>query len=103
MNCPRCGRKLIKVTTLTKEEIDDYTYASNKLASANSALENANDICSDLTPEQTYSFFKAVFDELAEGKFLQFTFEKELVNKYKGLDNGYEIISDTVYIHSAEE
>lgn len=100
MNCPKCGRELIKIANLTKEEIQDYTYANQKVASAETAFDNAKDICADMNPEKAYVYFKAVFDELAEGKFLEYYFSKELENKYPQIKDGYEIIADVLYVHS---
>jgi hypothetical protein len=81
MVCENCGKELVKVGALTEEELRDFCFVNEKFATANQAL-NSN-VIKDIkfTDGQVFEYFKAGYDQLAQARYLQFIFERELKNR----------------------
>lgn len=78
MKCNECGRELIKLGFhLTDVEEADLGLAMDKTRAAETALRP--DVVNSYKFEDDkmlYAYFKAAFDELAEGRFLYALWEK---------------------------
>lgn len=46
-----------------------------------------------------YAYFKAVFDEMAEGRFLYATWERSVRNHYNYLEGELLVINGECYVH----
>lgn len=97
MVCQNCGKEMIKVGVLTEEELNDFFFVNEKFATVNQAL-NTN-ILKDMEFEdgQVFEYFKACYDQLAQARYLQFIFERNL-KKRLGLElTEYIIIEDKTF------
>lgn len=102
MKCEQCGKELVKVGTLTEEETKDFYFVNEKFATANQALNSS--IIKDIkfTDGQVFEYFKASYDQLAQARYLQFIFERNLKNRIN-INQNENIIIDglslEVFIH----
>ena len=97
---------MIKVGVLTEEEVNDFVYVNEKFATVNQAL--GTDILKDMEFKdgQVFEYFKACYDQLAQAKYLQFIFERDLKNRLEiaqGIPIFIDGISTEVFIHPDEE
>lgn len=97
MVCENCGKEMIKVGVLTEEEQNDFFFVNEKFATVNQALkfEVLNDI--EFEDGQVYEYFRACYDQLAQARYLQFIFERNL-KKRLGLElTEYIVIEDKTF------
>lgn len=103
MKCQNCGKEMIKIGTLTETEINDFFFVNEKFATVNQALESQiiNDL--EFTEGQVFEYFRACYDQLAQARYLQFMFERNLK---KRLETEKNIIIDDVsfdvFVHPEE-
>lgn len=106
MVCENCGKEMIKVGVLTEEEQNDFIYVNEKFATVNQALNS--EVLKDLefTDGQVFEYFKACYDQLAQAKYLQFIFERDLKKRLdiaQGIQIFIDGLSNEVFIHPEEE
>lgn len=106
MTCENCGKEMIKVGVLTEEEQNDFIYVNEKFATVNQAL--GTDVLKDMefTDGQVFEYFKACYDQLAQAKYLQFIFERDLKNRVGVKQNvpiAIDGLSFEVFIHPTDE
>ena len=104
MTCENCGKEMIKVGTLEEHEVDDVAYVNEKF---NCAMQSLNmEVLKDLefTDGQVFEYFKAAYDQLAQAKYLQFIFERDLKRRLK-VDEPIFIDYATyeVFVHPKDE
>ena len=106
MKCENCGKEMVKVGGLTEAETNDFFFVNEKFATVTQAL-NTN-VLKDLefTDGQVFEYFKACYDQLAQAKYLQYIFERD-IKKRLGLEPNTFITIDglslEVFIHPTEE
>ena len=105
MICKRCGKEMIKVGTLMEEEIADFFYINEKFGIVNQALnsEVLKDI--EFTDGQVFEYFKSCYDQLAQARYLQFIFERNIKRRLGISEEVFIEIEDVTYdifIHPQE-
>ena len=106
MVCQNCGKEMVKVGVLTEEETNDFFFVNEKFATVTQAMNT--DVLKDLefTGGQVFEYFKACYDQLAQAKYLQFIFERN-IKKRLGLEPNTFITIDglslEVFIHPADK
>ena len=101
MQCNECGRQLRKLQfRLDDSEIADMQLAIDKINTAGTALKA--DVYASYRFEQDrdiYAYFKAVFDEMAEGRFLYATWERRVRSHYSYPEGELLVINGECYVH----
>ena len=101
MHCNECGRQLRKLPfMLDDSEIADMQLAVDKINTAGTALKA--DVYASYRFEQDrdiYAYFKAVFDEMAEGRFLYATWERRERSHYSYPEGELLVINGECYVH----
>lgn len=104
MVCQSCGKTMVKIGELTKKEQEEFWFINEKINCAYQAL-NADVIKNiEFTDGQVFEYFRAAYDALAQAKFLQFVFYRDLK---KRLDVVVDIFIDElsceVFVHPIEK
>ena len=101
MQCNECGRQLRKLPfRLDDSEIADMQLAVDKINTAGTALKA--EVYASYRFEQDrdiYAYFKAVFDEMAEGRFLYATWERRVRSHYSYPEGELLVINGECYVH----
>jgi hypothetical protein len=101
MQCNECGRQLVRLPfVLDDSEIADMQLAIDKINTAQTALKA--DVYAGYRFEQDkdiYAYFKAVFDEMAEGRFLYATWERRVRSHYAYPEGELLVINGECFTH----
>ncbi len=101
MQCNECGRQLKRLPFMLDDgEIADMQLAVDKINTAQTALKA--DVYASYRFGQdrdVYAYFKAVFDEMAEGRFLYATWEKRVRSHYGYPEGELLVINGECYVH----
>ncbi len=101
MQCNECGRQLTRLPFMLDDgEIADMQLAVDKMNTAQTALKA--DVYASYRFGQdrdVYAYFKAVFDEMAEGRFLYATWEKRVRSHYGYPEGELLVINGECYVH----
>jgi len=101
MQCNECGRQLKRLPFMLDDgEIADMQLAVDKINTAQTALKA--DVYASYRFGQdrdVYAYFKAVFDEMAEGRFLYATWEKRVRSHYGYPEGELLVINGECFAH----
>lgn len=101
MQCNECGRNLTRLPfVLDDSEMADMQLAIDKINTAGTALKA--DVLNSYRFEQDrdiYAYFKAVFDEMAEGRFLYATWERRVRSHYNYPEGELLVINGECFVH----
>lgn len=101
MQCNECGRQLRKLPfMLDDSEIADMQLAIDKINTAGTALKaDVFNSYSFENDKDIYAYFKAVFDEMAEGRFLYATWERRVRSHYNYPEGELLVINGECFVH----
>lgn len=101
MKCNHCGSELVKLPfDLNDAQVADLQLALDKTATAQTALQP--DVFAGYRfddDKDIYAYFKAVFDVMAEGRFLYALWEREVRKTYNRLEGEILVINGSCYAH----
>lgn len=104
MVCQKCNKEMVKIGELTKKEQEEFWFINEKINCAYQALNTDVIKNIEFTDGQVFEYFRAAYDALAQAKFLQFIFYRDLK---KRLDVVVDIFVDElsceVFVHPTEE
>ena len=78
MKCADCGKELIKVGELTKNEKDNYALIATKESVSLQYLKTDTINGMNFTEGQVYEYFRAAFEGRCDAEFLKFIFFRDL-------------------------
>lgn len=101
MRCNECGRELTRLPfVLDDAQVADMQLAVDKMNTAQTALKadvfNSYRFGDD---KDIYAYFKAVFDVMAEGRFLYATWERGVRSRYGYSEGELLVINGECYVH----
>lgn len=101
MKCNECGRELTRLPfVLDDAQIADLQLAMDKMNTAQTALKGEVFNGYHFEEEKAvYAYFKAVFDEMAEGRFLYALWEREVRKRYGHPEGELLVINGECYLH----
>lgn len=103
MKCERCGKELKCLGDLTEEELKNYQFVSTKQRTAETALDREVVNFKEMSSEQVYMYFKAIFDLQAEASFLDVENRKNIAKRLNVEDlRSLLLVDGRVYIHPQE-
>jgi hypothetical protein len=101
MQCNECGRQLTRLPfILDDSEIADMQLAVDKMNTAQTALKA--EVYAGYRFEQDkdiYAYFKAVFDEMAEGRFLYAIWERRIRSRHDYPEGELLVINGGCFFH----
>lgn len=81
MKCPRCGKEMEKIGSLTLDEQESLALINKKLENVMQALNPVTIREMQFTDGQVFEYFRAVFDSKAQAEFLRFIFFRDLAKR----------------------
>ena len=101
MKCPDCGKELLKVRDLTEDERNAFEYFVIKEDNANQAINSGIDV--NFKEGELYEYYKALYDQLAEARFLRTIFFRKIQEELneKPVKVPY-IFEGALYVHPVE-
>ena len=104
MVCQSCGKEMVKIGELTRNEQEEFWFINEKINCAYQALNTDVIKNIDFSDGQVLEYFRAAYDALAQARFLQFVFYRDLKKRFDvDADISIDELSCEVFVHPLEE
>ena len=104
MVCQSCGKEMVKIGELTKKEQEDFWFINEKINCSYQALNSDVIKNIEFTDGQVFEYFRAAYDAMAQAKFLQHIFYRDLKKRLDVVVDIYiDELSCEIFVHPLEE